>query len=366
MQLSNRVLPKLVLPAVFFGYALWVSGSFIVDASQYEKDLPLGVASVVDGQFTAKLEDIYKDRLPYRAASTDLLGMVRYVIFGEGRKGVVVGKDGWLFSSEEYRAAGDELKSVAEAARAVADVRDQLAKRGTELVVLPLPAKADIYREHTSYPSLSDEMEQRYAAFRTALTAQDIKTVDARTALLAAKSEGELFLKGDTHWSPKGASVVASATAQAAGPVVSPVPFTLSEDETLPVEGDLTKFIVSPQYASAVNLAPERVTRLRAAAEQPADLTGSDLFSGPSIAIALVGTSYSANENWSFAASLMGAMGADIVNYAEEGHGPFLPMRQYLDSDAAKDTPPKLVIWEIPVRYLTAPDALAAMTAQEE
>jgi alginate O-acetyltransferase complex protein AlgJ len=366
MQLSNRVLPKLVLPAVFFGYALWVSGSFIVDASQYEKELPSGVASVVDGQFTAKLEGIYKDRLPYRSVSTDLLGAARYLIFGEGRKGVVVGKDGWLFSSEEYRAASNEPKSITDAVSMVADVRDQLAARGTDLLVLPLPAKADIYREHTAYPSLSNEMEVRYDGFRTALAAQDIKTVDARSSLLAAKSEGELFLKGDTHWSPKGASVVAGATAEAAGSVVAPVPFTLSEGETLRVEGDLTKFIVSPEYASYVSLAPERVTRLRASAEQPADLTGADLFGGPSIDIALVGTSYSANENWSFAASLMGAMGADIVNFAEEGHGPFLPMRQYLDSDVARDTPPKLVIWEIPVRYLTAPDALAAMTAQVE
>jgi alginate O-acetyltransferase complex protein AlgJ len=57
----------------------------------------------------------------------------------------------------------------------------------------------------------------------------------------------------------------------------------------------------------------------------------------------------------------MAAVGADVVNFAEEGHGPFAPMADYLDSDLAKNTPPKVVIWEFPVRYLTDPTAIAAM-----
>lgn len=366
MQLSPGVLPKLVLPSVFFAYAFWVSGSFVVDASQYYKDLPTDAASVIEGQFTAKLETTYKDRLPYRAASTDLVGAARYLVFGEGRKGVVVGNDGWLFSSEEYRTADDETLSLAEAARVVGDVRDQLAAAGSTLVVVPLPGKADIYREHTAYPSLSDAMAARYALFRAALEAQDIATVDVRSAMLAAKSDVQMFLKGDTHWSPEGAAIVADATARVTGSMVASQPFTLSAGDTLPVEGDLTKFIVSPQYASYVSLAPEQVTLLKAAPEASDAQPALDIFGGQAIDVALVGTSYSANEKWSFAASLMGAMGADIVNFAEEGHGPFRPMHDYLLSDLANDTPPKLVIWEFPVRYLTDPEALVAMTSQQD
>lgn len=366
MAISPSILPKLVLPTVFFGYALWVSGSFLADASQYRNELPGAVNSVMVGEFTAKLEDIYKDRLPYRMISTDLIGAARYMVFSEGRKGVVVGQDGWLFSSEEYRVADNETKRLEEAANMIASVRDQLATQGTDLLVLPLPAKADIYREYTAYPSLTDQMAERYAAFRSALSARGINTVDARASLLAAKTGNQMFLKGDTHWTPQGARAVAAGTAEALGPVTEAMPFSISETKTLPIEGDLTKFIVSPQYASFVSLAPEHITVLNASSQAFEAPQAVDIFGGSSIEVALVGTSYSANENWSFAPSLMAEIGADVVNFAEEGHGPFAPMASYLDSDLSKNTPPKVVIWEFPVRYLTDPAAIAAMTTEKE
>jgi alginate O-acetyltransferase complex protein AlgJ len=362
----NSILPKLVLPTVFFGYALWVSGTFIVDAAQYQKELPTAAHSVMVGEFTAKLEDLYKDRLPYRTLSTDLIGAARYIVFGEGRKGVVVGQDGWLFSSEEYRVSDNEAERLQEAVDVIAAVQDQLAKQGTDLLVLPLPAKAEIYREYTPYPDLSDRMGSRYAAFRDSLAARNVRTIDARAALLGAKSEVQVFLKGDTHWSPQGATIVAEATAKAAGPLGGATLFTLSETKKLPVEGDLTKFIISPQYASYVRLAPEQVTVMSASAPASEAADALDIFGGEPVEVALVGTSYSANENWSFGPSLMAALGADIVNFAEEGRGPFAPMAEYLDSDLVRQTPPKLVIWEFPVRYLTDPDALAAMTTEKE
>ncbi|HJR32803.1 MAG TPA: alginate O-acetyltransferase, partial [Pseudomonas sp.] len=40
------------------------------------------------------------------------------------------------------------------------------------------------------------------------------------------------------------------------------------------------------------------------------------------------------------------------VNYAEDGHGPILPMLSYLKSDAFKNSPPQVLIWEFPERYL--------------
>ncbi|MET3900454.1 alginate O-acetyltransferase complex protein AlgJ [Devosia sp. UYZn731] len=366
MVWSSRNVSQLLLPTVFFGYALWVTGSFLVDANQYQRDLPAAPGSMINGQFTAKLETIYKDRLPYRLISVDLVGAARYLIFGEGRKGVVVGKEGWLFSSEEYRVASHEAQNLTDAADLIAKVRDQLAAQGSDLIVLPLPAKADVYREFTADPSLGDAMASRYAAFRDALTARSIKNVDTKTALLDTKGADQVFLKSDTHWTPHGAAVVADATARAAGPASNPVSFDIKAAETLPLEGDLTKFIVSAKYASYVSLPTEKVTVLQASAQAPADSGAVDLFGGPSINMALVGTSYSANERWGFLASLKADMKSDIVNYAEEGHGPLVPMWNYLKSDLATKTPPKLVIWEFPVRYLTDPDVIADIAARRQ
>ena len=79
----------------------------------------------------------------------------------------------------------------------------------------------------------------------------------------------------------------------------------------------------------------------------------------------LTGTSYSANELWSFSESLKAALGADVLNMAEEGKGPIAPMRALLASDTLRDSPPETVIWEFPIRYLGQPELWNAPVAQE-
>ena len=64
---------------------------------------------------------------------------------------------------------------------------------------------------------------------------------------------------------------------------------------------------------------------------------------------------YSANPTFSFAEALKLALGRDVLNLAVEGQGPARPMLDYLASDDFRTAPPKVVIWEFPVRYLTDP-----------
>jgi alginate O-acetyltransferase complex protein AlgJ len=66
----------------------------------------------------------------------------------------------------------------------------------------------------------------------------------------------------------------------------------------------------------------------------------------------LIGTSYSANEKWNFAGALKQYTGRDLLNLAEAGKGPFIPMRQWLQNDGDKQPGLQRVLWEIPVRYL--------------
>ena len=48
-------------------------------------------------------------------------------------------------------------------------------------------------------------------------------------------------------------------------------------------------------------------------------------------------------------------LGQDLINVAEEGDGPIVPMIDYLNSSDFRDQPPQLVIWEFPERYLAQP-----------
>jgi len=342
--------PKFTLPVLFLGYALVANAGFIQDIARDSKEIPRAVIDYFDGDAALQIDSYYKQVMPHRLASIDLMGALRYLTFGEGRSGVVVGKDGWLFSAEEFRATGDHSADVANAAKGIAEIRDGFAKQGINLVVVPLPAKADIYREHLTESLLPGELETLYANFRTALADKGVETVDTRPSILASKADGAVFLQTDTHWTPLGAEAAAKAVGQAIGHEFGTTQYNIADATPVPRQGDLSKFIVSGPLADSLGFSPETVVPREA--HPVSDAGASDLFGDSTIPVALVGTSYSANQQWSFGESLKVALGSDVLNVAEEGQGPVVPMRKYLASDTLRDAPPKTVIWEFPIRYL--------------
>ena len=77
-----------------------------------------------------------------------------------------------------------------------------------------------------------------------------------------------------------------------------------------------------------------------------------DLFAEPSpLAMALIGTSYSADARWNFHGYLQQAFSRDIIDFAEVGQGPVKPMLNYLQSDTFQSNEITYVVWEFPVRY---------------
>ena len=44
-----------------------------------------------------------------------------------------------------------------------------------------------------------------------------------------------------------------------------------------------------------------------------------------------------------------------MLNRAETGRGPVMPLRALLDDPALAAAPPEVVVWEVPVRYLADP-----------
>ena len=342
---------RYVLPVAFLGYgafvnyALLTEGRLAVDLT----DRPLS------GGLTAQVDEVYKKGLPLRDDAVGLIGAMRYSLMGEGRKGVIVARDGWLFTTEEATAM---VEPMAEPVARIAAIRDQLAAMGVTLVMAPLPAKSDLEADHAGWPDLSAAQARRHADFLAALEAAGVTAVDLRPDLLAAAGSGQAFFATDTHWTVEGAAVAAQSLARGLRDLgLAPEPKAYHA-EAAPEEGftgDLVSFVTTPGMAPLLGLKAEAVTPLRAVAAED-DLTGGDLFGGPAAGgIALVGTSYSANPRWSFADSLILALGADVVNHAEQGLGPVKPMRAMLDDPAFAAAPPSLVIWEFPVRYLADP-----------
>jgi alginate O-acetyltransferase complex protein AlgJ len=340
--------PAFALPVLFLGYAVVANYEFISGLGRDLAKMPQSATAYLSGEAAVEIDAYYKKIMPHRLPSIDLMGAARYLVFKEGRKGVLVGKDGWLFSREEFEATLTGPANLAKAREGLLSVRDALAESGVKLVLLPLPAKVDIYREHNESGAIPDDLAKLYADFVSLARSLGIDTIDARSALVTGKDEAPLFLTTDTHWTPSGAARVAEATGAALGKGTQT--FTLTLDAPQLRDGDLSKFIVTGGLAPLVGLGPETVVPYVAAAASP--VPDNDIFGSGSFPYALVGTSYSANGLWSFAESLKSALGADVLNLAEEGRGPVAPMQAFLASDTLRDSPPETVLWEFPVRYL--------------
>ena len=80
----------------------------------------------------------------------------------------------------------------------------------------------------------------------------------------------------------------------------------------------------------------------------------ADLFGDAPLPVALIGTSYSAKREFHFEGFLKHALQADVLNASLVGQGPFAPMDTFLADLDALSTPPSLVLWEIPERFLTS------------
>jgi len=315
--------------------------------------------SLLRGEQTARYEQAFNEALPFRDAAIATWGVLEYVLFGEGREGVVVGEDGWLFTDEEVTFYNDAAAETARKLAFIERVQAQLAARDVALIVALVPDKARVYAERLGRP-LPSYTRDRYEAFRRALRARGVRAPDLLAPLLKAKRASPVFLRTDTHWTPAGAEVAAAALARALADADIPGLFgTEYRTQTTghePYAGDLLSFLPLGALQDRLGPPPDHLeTReTRAVAD-----VGGGLFGARTVPVTLVGTSYSANPAWNFAGALQAALGADVLNLASEGRGPLPPMRDYLRSAELKGTPPALVVWEIPERYLPAADERA-------
>lgn len=263
--------------------------------------------------------------------SRDLWGRAEYALFGQGRAGVVMGRDGWLFTESDYGCPKGMSAALKNNIVTVAKTRDLLKTRGATLTVALIPGKARVAPQAPALPRC------RAGFYDEALTLFQQSGIDA-VDLRGALSFPGAFLKTDTHWTPEGAQAVAQAVAKN-------LPRTLPRQVAQTVwgnrvarKGDLRAFL------PGVDISAEQIRRAETTLTHAA-LT-DDL---PPPAVTLVGTSYSADPAWNFGGFLKEALQADVLIAARAGQDPFAAMTAYLSGLSRA----RAVVWEIPERFLT-------------
>ena len=97
-----------------------------------------------------------------------------------------------------------------------------------------------------------------------------------------------------------------------------------------------------------------RPDRHRLARTVEEEAGGGDLLDdAPGPQVVLLGSSYSVNAN--FHGALQQALGARIANFGKAGGGFAGSARDYFGSAAWRETPPRLVVWEVLERSLGQP-----------
>jgi alginate O-acetyltransferase complex protein AlgJ len=363
-------LPSVVLLALISIGSVQILSTGVLTLAAKEARAFSNRQNVLTGQWAHRYEQGLDAGLPFRDSAIQLWATAAYQLFGEARPGIVVGEGGWLYTAEEFQTSVRDAEEIAKKLEYIRQVRAELSDQGTALLVALVPAKARVYPEHlgpgvlgagvlgggplgqrVSVPAVKANV---YQSFRAQVQALGIPAPDLLADLQAAKPGGNVFIRTDTHWSPRGARVAAEAVArmvqQWRPPLDLPAAEFLTTAATTPSNlGDLLSYLPLPR-----GLGP-KAEQVHLPTTVQVGGGGTDLLGAAPIAVTLVGTSYSAVKDWNFEGALKQALGTDVLNVSSQGEGPIIPMQAYLNSPALRETPPQLVIWEIPERFLRLP-----------
>ncbi len=175
--------------------------------------------AMASGAYGREFESAFGDALPGRSHLVEGYGGVRYYGFGDTTTPVIVrGRDGWLFASEDrdYRRWAEHADDgdIGYVAQVFAQRARWCRAHGAAYVVFFAPDKSTIYPEQlpAGFPQPARSAMTRVLA---ALRAAGVTAVDVRPAISAAKTQGLVYSKGDTHWTDIGAYAAYRAVAEA-------------------------------------------------------------------------------------------------------------------------------------------------------
>jgi alginate O-acetyltransferase complex protein AlgJ len=293
---------------------------------------------------------------PLRPPTVAMWNALDLHVFGQAPAGVVLGEDGWLFSEEEYALPADPQSVRNQWIDLIASVAMRLDRDGVQLLVVLVPTKASLVE--VGQPPLPAPAARRYDDALGRLRARGIQTIDLRPAL--AELGEHAWLRTDTHWTPAGATAVAATIAERLRALDPGLPgdgaATLEAGGDEIVEGDLVRLLELGPLRPYLGPASEVIERQRLVRHAP---PATDLFATAEVPMTVVGTSYAADARWNLASRLEAAMGGTFVlDAAEVGRGPAAPMVAYLAGEAYRSTRPRVVVWEVPERYLDDTAAL--------
>jgi alginate O-acetyltransferase complex protein AlgJ len=315
-------------------------------------DFPKTWLDFREGRTTGKLEKQLDQRLPARTTLIATANTLRYLLTRGGGEQVRVGKDGWLFLTDELRFDAGGKVHLDALAKLFAGAAQGLDRQGVKLVVALVPDKSRLYSSKLTSGHYPGYNVSRYDDALAALHEQKVTVVDLLTPLAAAASQEQVYYSSDTHWNQAGAKISADAVAlgvRKLGIELEKTTFSTAETgEKIPRPGDLIRLMGLGDTPNA--LRPPSDSEIPMMTKQTSVEVASGLFGDAAVPVTLTGTSYSLRGN--FHGFLEQALSAKVLNTAKDGGGLLQAATAYLRDDAFKSAKPKVMVWEVPERFL--------------
>ncbi|MEE3118327.1 alginate biosynthesis protein AlgX [Marinobacter sp.] len=272
---------------------------------------------------------------------------------------LVQGRDGWLFRSEaelpeQFGPSAQGLRHLERFARYLKD------SAGSELVLVFQPTKGLVHPDKLadnaavdfSWAYARSNYLDALAKFRQA----GLVVPDLGPLLRESERDDAYYFKRDHHWTPYGARRTARIVADRIRqmPVFQSLPtqeFETRRTGLIRKDGslqDAARRICGQAWPS--QYVDEYRTNPGGGIEGDEQ---SALFGDEGLpSITLVGTSNSKGaQDYNFAGALQEYLGVEILNMAVAGGSYDGSMFEYLMSDSFRESPPDIIIWEIPAYH---------------
>jgi len=353
---SPKPTPHQAFAALAF-IAVMLVGAWQITAAALNSDgleFPRTLLDFREGRTTQELEKQLDKHLPVRSSLIAGANTLRYLITGGGGDQVRTGRDQWLFLTEELRYDAGGAANLRARADMLGTAALRLNEQGVKLVVALVPDKARIYETKLASGQYPAYNQSRYQDALAALRERKVTTVDLLQPLTQAAAKSEVFYRTDTHWNQVGAEVVARAVAsqvQQLGISLDTTTFkTTSEGSPVERVGDLIRLMGLQDMPNALRPMPDQEAAA-STSQISTESAGGGLFGDvAAVPVVMTGTSYSMRGN--FHGYMQQALSSKVLNTAKDGGGFLQAATAYLTDEAFRSAKPKILIWEVPERFL--------------
>lgn len=172
------------------------------------------------GKYQSDLDMYYKNNFPLRPYLVKLNNQMLYDIGANINDNIIVGKDGWLFTTEYVwssyaNISEDNKKLYAEYAHKIKLLEEKLEKADKELVYIITPSKVELYSEFlpNRYNLLRMDrpnLLNNYDYLAECLQKENVRFIDMTKFLSDFNSPYLYFSKTGIHWNYYAAAICAA------------------------------------------------------------------------------------------------------------------------------------------------------------